>query len=266
MRALAATITLATALALAACTTNQTPQPEPAPVLPSCVPNRDGMITSAELPVALGASLPYYVGESRTIAQTGTTWDFSTELADDDVVALGPAAVKDQWYAASFPSGQFVVDAGSGLDGIYHQDDQALWLDGTASRDSAMASRTLIVYAQPIAVLRFPVAAGDSYETRATLAAATINGLPFNGSDEVTVAVVGSGLLAVPYVEMSPVLRVTVAVKRVPTSGPTTSRRTTLFLFECFGEVARAESRADETSADFTFAAYFRRFALGVTP
>ena len=250
----------------AACTTNQTPQPELPPALPSCVPNRDGAITADELPVAIGATLTYYVGEGRTIAQQGERWDFSAELADDDVVALGPVALKDQWYAATFPTGQFVVDAGGGLDGIYHQDAQALWLDGTASQDSAMTSRTLIVYPQPIAVLRFPVVAGDAYTTRAALVAATINGLPFNGSDEVAVAVAGEGLLAVPYVELSPVLRVTVAVSRVPTTGPMTSRRTTLFLFECFGEVARAESRPDETSADFTFAAYFRRFALGVTP
>ncbi|HEY5945340.1 MAG TPA: hypothetical protein VIV40_07610 [Kofleriaceae bacterium] len=251
---------------LAACTTNQTPQPEPAPVLPSCVPNRDGKITAAELPIALGATITYYAATNQTIAQTGMRWDYSVERAEDDVIALGPIALKDQWYAASFPGGQFVVDAGNGLDGIYHQDDQALWLDGTASKDSAMASRTLIVYPQPVAVLRFPVVAGDSYMTRAALAGATINGLPFNGSDEVTVTVVGEGLLAVPYVEFSPVVRVTVLVARIPTSGPTTSRRTTLFLFECFGEVARAESKSDEPSADFTFAAYFRRFALGVTP
>jgi hypothetical protein len=254
------------ALALAACTTNQTPQPEPAPTLESCVPNRDGVITADEMPIALGATLSYYVGANRTIAQQGMRWDFSAELADDDVVALGPVALKDQWYAASFPAGQFVVDAGSGLDGIYHQDDQALWLDGTASRDGAMASRTLIVYPQPVAVLRFPVAVGDTYTSRAPLAAATINGLPFNGHDDVTIAVVSSGLLAVPYVEFSPVLRVTVSVARVPTAGPTTSRRSTLFLFECFGEVARAESNADESSAEFTKAAYLRRFALGVTP
>jgi hypothetical protein len=251
---------------LAACTTNATPPPDPAPALPSCVPNRDGTITADEMPIALGATLTYYVGHSRTIAQQGPNWDFSMELADDDVVALGPVALKDQWYAASFPTGQFAVDAGGGLAGIYHQDDRALWLDGTASHDSAMASRTLIVYPQPIAVLRFPVTVGDSYATRAVLAGATINGLPFNGSDEVSVSVVGSGLLAVPYVEFSPVLRVTVAAVRTPTTGAATSRRTTLFLFECFGEVARAESKADEPSADFSFAAYFRRYALGVTP
>jgi len=252
--------------AFAACTTNQTPQPEPMPELGSCVPNRDGAITADEMPVVLGATLSYYVGTNRTIAQTGARWDFSEERPDDEVVELGPAALKDQWYAGSFPTGQFVVDAGSGLAGIYHQDAQALWLDGTASHDSAMASRTLIVYPQPIAVLRFPVLEGDTYTASATLAQVTINGLPFNGTDEVTVSVVGAGLLAVPYVELSPVLRVTVAVRRAPTSGPTTSRRTTLFLFECFGEVARAESKPDETSADFSFAAYFRRFALGVTP
>jgi hypothetical protein len=40
-------------------------------------------------------------------------------------------------------------------------------------------------------------------------------------------------------------------------------KRTTLFMFECFGEVARAESKQDETAEDFTTAAYLRRFALG---
>lgn len=251
---------------LAACTTNQTPHPEPAPLLPDCVPNRDGKITSEELPLVLDATLTYYAGTNQTIAQTGTRWDYSVERAEDDVVALGPVALKDQWYAAQFPAGQFVVDAGNGLDGIYHQDAQALWLDGTASHDMAMATRTLIVYPQPVAVLRFPVTAGDAFVTSAPLAGATINGLPFNGSDEVSVAVVGTGLLAVPYVEFSPVLRVTLGVVRKPTSGPQTSRRTTLFMFECFGEVARAESKPDEPSADFTLAAYFRRFALGRTP
>ena len=41
------------------------------------------------------------------------------------------------------------------------------------------------------------------------------------------------------------------------------TKRTTLFMFECFGEVARAESQTDEPNPDFTTAAYLRRFALG---
>jgi hypothetical protein len=255
-------------LILAACGTNETPQPGPAPTLPSCVPNRDGTITADELPIALGATVDYYVGTSRTITQAGTSWDFSAELADDMVVSLGPAPLSDQWYANSFTSGEFVVDAGSGLDGIYHQDAQALWLDGIASHVEMPASgKTLIVYATPLPALRFPVVKGQLYTASTALNGATINGLPFQGTDELTVDVVDAGKLSVPYVSFSPVLRVrTQAVRKPSSSGvPSTSRRTTIFLFECFGEVTRAESKPDETNPDFTGAAYLRRFALGAT-
>ncbi len=253
-------------IALTACGSNLTPQPEPSPVLPSCIPNRDGQITADELPIALGEAAPYYAGTMRTIDPTlqGGMWDFSDERSDDEVVAIGPAPLRDQWYAASFSSGQFAVDAGGGLDGIYHQDAQALWLDGTASQ--AETPKTLIVYPQPLAVLRFPVTVGDTFTQTVALTNVTINGLPFNGTDELTVEVVESGELSLPYVEFSPTLRVRTHAVRRPSNGGMTSRRQSLWLFECFGEIARAESRADETNAEFTTAAYFRRFALGVTP
>ena len=251
---------------LFACGTNLTPQPEPSPVLPSCIPNRDGKITAEELPIALGEAATYYAGTMRAIDQLpqGGTWDFSDERSDDEVVAIGPAPVRDQWYAASFPAGQFAVDAGGSLDGIYHQDAQALWLDGTASQTEG--NKTLIVYPQPLAVLRFPVTVGDMYTQTVALTNVTINGLPFNGTDELTVEVIESAELSLPYVEFSPTLRVRTSAVRRPSSGGMTGRRQSLWLFECFGEIARAESRPDETNADFTTAAYFRRFALGVTP
>jgi hypothetical protein len=106
------------------------------------------------------------------------------------------------------------------------------------------------------------------YTTTANLAGATIAGLPFQGTDELTVDVAGEGKLTVPYVEFSPVLRVRTQAVRKPSAGgvPSTSRRTTTFLFECFGEITRAESKPDETNPDFTNAAYLRRFALGVEP
>jgi hypothetical protein len=257
------------ALAHGACFSNLTPQPEPLPALPACVPDGRGEITADEMPVALGATLTYYTGADRAIVQQAQAgvWDFAEERGDDNVVALGPAALSTQWYAASFPAGQFVVDAGGGLDGIYHQDTQALWLDGTASHDEMPpAGKTLVVYPQPVAVLRFPVRVGDAFTSTAALVNVTINGLPFNGSDELAIEVVDSGQLDVPYVEFSPVLRVRTHAVRRPSSGGMASRRQTLFLFDCFGEVARAESKPDETNPDFTQAAYLRRFALGRTP
>jgi len=256
-------------LALAACGTNETPQPEPVPTLPQCVPNRDGVIDASELPIAVGATLTYYAGTNRSLTQTlaGGRWDLSEERPDDTVVALGPVALRDQWYAGICASGQFVVDAGNGLDGVYHQDAQALWLDGTASREEAPAGgKTLIVYPEPLAVLRFPITVGDMFAQTVALTDVTINGLPFNGTDELDVHVADSGHLEVPYVDFSPTLRVQTHVTRRPTSGGMTGRRQTLWMFECFGEVARAESNPDETNADFTNAAYLRRFALGVTP
>ena len=258
-------------LGLAACGVNQTPQPEPAPDLPSCVPDRDGRITAAELPIAYGTTATYYAspaGATRTINTSGTRWDLHEELRDDLVIELGPTELKAQWYAASFPAGQFVVDGGGGLDGIYHQDDQGLWLDGTASKDPMPAAgKTLVRYVQPIAVLRFPVADGDKYSTTASIPDGVVAGLPFIGTDQVDVDVTGAGTLDVPYVRFSPALRVRTLVTRKPSTGtPVVTRRNTIFLFECFGEVARAESRVDEPAADFTTAAYLRRFALGVTP
>ncbi len=255
---------------VAACGVNQTPQPEPGVTLPSCVPDRDGRITADEMPIAYGATSTYYAsptGATRTIntAATNKLWDLSEERPDDVVVALGPVELKAQWYAASFPAGQFVVDGGGGLDGIYHQDDQALWLDGTASQQ--MSPKTLVRYAQPIAVLRFPITDGDAYTTTAQIPDGVVSGLPFIGTDEVAVDITGDGRLEVPYVRFSPALRVRTAVTRKPSTGtPVVTKRSVIFLFECFGEVARAESRVDETAIDFTTAAYLRRFALGETP
>ena len=256
-------------LATAACGVNQTPQPAPVPTLPSCLPDRDGTITAAELPIALGATLPYYAGTNRTVDLAGRNgiYDLSEERPDDTVVALGPTALGAQWYADQFPGGAFVVDAGSGLDGIYHQDDRALWLDGTASQEPMPAAgKTLVRYADPIALLRFPLADGAAYSTTAALASATISGLPFVGSDKLDVDITAGARLDVPYVQFSPVLRVRTHVVRTPSTGtPVVGKRTTLFLFECFGEVARAESKQDEPAADFTTATYLRRFALGQT-
>ena len=242
-----------------------TPQPTPVPTLPSCTPNRDGAITADELPIALGATLSYYASTNTPVALTGSVVDLSVERSSDTIVALGPVAVGAQWYAPSFTQGQFVVDGGGGLDGIYHQDAQALWLDGTASQTTS--PKTLVRYPQPIAVVRFPVVDGAAYTTTASIPDGVISGLPFIGTDKVDIDVTAADRIDVPYVEFSPAMRVRTLVTRTPSTGtPVVTKRTTIFLFECFGEVARAESQTDEPAADFTTAAYLRRFALGETP
>jgi hypothetical protein len=263
------------AVGLTACGPNLTPQPMPTPVLPDCTPDNDGTIPAADLPIALGVTLDFFTTPSdttRDVDQAGTgsdnVWDFDGDTSDP-IVAVGPVALEDQWYASMFPSSQFVVAAtygSNGLDGIYHQDDQALWLDGTASHDQAPpAGNTLIVYSDPVAVLRFPVTVGDAYSTTATMTSpTTIDGLPFIGTDTYEVDVPGSGQLVVPDIYFDPVLRVRTLLTRTPSTGtPVISTRTTEFLFQCFGVVAQADSQPDEPDPDFTTAALVERFALG---
>ncbi len=255
---------------LAACGTNETPQPLAPDELPTCIPNRDGAITADELPIALGATTAYYVGTNQPFDSLGTSgrWDLADERASDLVIALGPTALGTQWYANAFPAGEFVVDGGTDLDGIYHQDDQALWLDGIASREENPAGgQTLVVYASPLPALRFPVTDGQAYEVTAEIPSGIVAGLPFIGTDTLALDITGTGRLDLPYVNFSPTLRARTLVTRRPSVGtPAVARRTTLFLFECFGELARAESAINEPDPDFTAAVYLRRFALGVAP
>lgn len=252
--------------ALAACQANETPFPgeDLTPPL-DCLPDRDGAITAAELPVALGVAAPFYESRDVTVALGGDgAWDLSAESPADELVEIAPSALADRWYAADFASGQFVVPAAGGLDAVYHLDDVALWLHGLASREpDPPAGRTLLVYDAPVPVLRLPLSAGDAWTAIGTVSEGTLDGLAYVGTDTYTVEVVGAGRLALPYVRFDPVLKVHTRVVVEPAAGGvTTSRRQTSFLFECFGEIARAESRADEPAEDFTTAAVLRRFAL----
>jgi hypothetical protein len=192
------------------------------------------------------------------------TWDLSAEYANDQRIDAAPVPLDTQWYAASFPGGQFVSDAGAGNDGIYAEDATALWLYGLASHDPAPAGgKTLLVYDAPIAVLRFPLRDGMTWTETGHVKAGTIDGLPYIGTDTYQIDVSGIGVVEVAYVDFDPALRVRTHVTVAPDAGgTTTSRRQTQFLFECFGEVARAESKPDEPDADFTTAAVLRRFAL----
>jgi hypothetical protein len=257
---------------LVACTENATPVGDPAPTPSTCVPDRDGVITAPELPIALDLAAHYYVGTNVEVDLAGEPggdddtlrWDLSGERAADDITSLGAAPLGDQWYAGAFPAGRFVVPAADGLDAIYSKDDAGLWLHGTASTaEDPPAGQTLVAYATAVPVLRLPLAAGDHAEITAPLPAATVAGLPFVGEDRYVVDVDGEGRLDLPYVRFSPVLRVRTHLTRAAASGGAmTSVRATSFVFECFGEVARADSRANETAEDFTIAARLRRFAL----
>jgi hypothetical protein len=274
-----ATLTL---LCLAACSPNETPPPDHVPygdggTLPplTCVPNLDGQIEASELQAVLDTPVKYLVsqpGETRPVDVAGTVdaaghrvWDWSAPAASDALLTLTATALTGTWYAASFPAGQFTtpLDAAGTTAAVYRQDSDALYLLGMASTDPAPATgKTLIVYSQPVVLYRFPLTVGAQWVSVGDVANATFRGLPYAGRDTYEVAVDAAGQLELPDLGFTQVLRVRTKVTASPAAGIPVTRYQVSFLFECFGEVARATSRDDETNPDFTVAAEVRRFGL----
>lgn len=264
---------------LAACTTNQTFPGHDAYVpgdggVLSCVPDLDGVISADELSAAPGVPQSLLVSPSGTeravnvagiIINEQRVWDLSIDYADDTLAHIEAASLRDQWFADRFPAGQFVapLDVASSTLGVYRHDDRALWLLGIASAEESPArGQTLFVYSSPVELYRFPITPGDEHVSVGEVSGGTLLGLPYAGRDTYEVSVVGAGRLELPDLIFDQAIRVDTRVTVAPVVGAASSRRQVSWLSECFGEVARATSRPDETNPDFDVAAELRRLSL----
>lgn len=282
MRALHTCAVLASLSGTQACVDNLT-HPEPllaytaATTGPSCVPNLDGVIDASELQPAFGVPAGYRIspaGATRVIDSTGQidaaghrVWDWSQSVAGDQLAHIAAEKLGNQWYAAEFAQGQFVVpfDPAGNTDAIYRQDDKGLYLLGLASHNPAPPEgKTLLPYAQPVLTLQLPLQVGAKWVAVGKTAAGkgVLHGLPFASVDTYSVSVDASGRLELPDITLTQALRVRTLVQVVPVAGITTTRRQVSYLFECLGEVARASSQNNEISDDFTAASEVRRLAL----
>ncbi len=257
---------VAASLLVAACAgTNDTHLDADAGVEPpavfDCLPDLDGEVTADEMPIALDNPVQYLIGNDRPVDFAGTDWDWTADTPDDKQT-LTAVAVRDQWYASAFPGAQFAsaLDAAGTLDGVYVQDDAALWLLGIAS---VQPDRTLLAYDAPVALFRFPLAPGAAWTSVGEVIAGTLDGLPYVGTDTYDVEVDAVGTLALPHLAFEQVHRVRTRVEVAPAvGGITLTRRQVSLVFECFGEVGRATSRDDEPQTDFSTAAELRRLSL----
>ena len=242
---------------------------------PVCMPNLDGRIDATEMPVALGLPVSFRVspnGEERTIDVAGLQegsqilWDWSG-TANDQVFQMIPTPLAGFWFADEFPGGSFVlpVDPSGSTLGVYSRTDDAVRLHGVASADETPASgKILLPYDDAIDLYRFPIEPGSAWTVTGTITSGTWNGAPYAGYDEYEVAVDGRGTLALPELTFTEAHRVRTNLTVQPAFGFPTSRRLVSWMFECFGEVARAQSRLDENAENFTVASEVRR--LGILP
>jgi hypothetical protein len=89
-----------------------------------------------------------------------------------------------------------------------------------------------------------------------------VRGLPYAGRDTYQIRIDGSGALELPDVAFTQALRVRTTLSIEPAVGVPVIRRQVGFVFECFGEVARAVSQDNEMADDFTTTTELRRLGF----
>ena len=273
---LATTSALLLAAAVTGCGENLTrdrdPVKETEPPNLTCVPNLDGRIDSTELQAAIGVPASYLVspaGKQRDVDLVGTAdetgapiWDFSQDFADDQQAFIEATTLDGKWYEKSFPDGEFAApaDAAGTIYGIYRHTEEALFLLGLASKEEdPKQGKTLLVYESPVGLYQFPIEPGKKWVAVGEVMNGMALGLPYAGQDTYTVEVDATGTLELFDYTFEQVHRVKLHVVQDFAVGTSQSTRQSQFLFECFGEVARATSNDGEAKENFTKAAEVRR-------
>ncbi|PIW00216.1 MAG: hypothetical protein CO108_10790 [Deltaproteobacteria bacterium CG_4_9_14_3_um_filter_63_12] len=232
----------------------------------TCIPNHDGTITRAEMPIQTGLRGTFKVAQDASVDMVGSTddaglrsWDLSGALAGDHLV-LSELRVPDGfWFANDFPNATYVspLSDTSPLLGIFQATDGALLLLGVASPEDSFTA-TKVTYDPGVTLLSFPLTANKTWTTDTSISG-TYNGV-FTMYNETYVSKVDtSGTLRTPFGEFD-VLRVAVTLDKT-VGFITTTTRSLLFVTECFGTVANVTSQADETAVEFTDAAEVRRLS-----
>jgi hypothetical protein len=237
-----------------------------------CAPNKDGVITRAEVPLAAGLHATFRTAKNVTWDTAGQTngdgsrtWDLSKDLDGDQSLLVETKAVDGQWFADKYPGATYysylTPDAFLGdMVGVFRVTGDALELLGVASPTDGM-TKTEEVYKPAAALLKFPVKEGATWSTDAQVAGwlkgVDYSLVPYPESYESTVD--AHGTLTTPFGSFE-VLRVKTKLSRLA-FGVTTVVRSYMFVTECFGTVATVTSQSNETEDEFTSAAEIRRLA-----
>lgn len=242
--------------------------------IPGCVPNKDGTITAAEVPIAAGLHATYKIGTNENVSTAGVTgaggkrtWDFSAPLASDQTVIVETLALTGKWYAAKFPGATYAskLSVSKDLLGVFETSPGALLLRGVVSPTEGGASGTSLTYTPAVSVLKFPLTKDATWTTNAAASgtAAGVDLAFFPTSEEYESKVDAEGTLITPLGTFD-VLRVAIVLTRKVTTGVVvtpTVVRSFAFVTECYGTVATVTSKDNEANAEFTSAAEIRRIA-----
>lgn len=229
-----------------------------------CMPNGDGQITRAEVPLRAGLYATYKVATDTPVDTVGEEqgdgtrrWDLSGELENDHRVVVEALDPRGRWFSPDFTEASYVTPLSDEDDllGVFQINDEALLLLGVVSPEDGLYA-TNFSYDPPVVVLDFPIEDGKTWTTESTVSGTAL-GVPVYYSEDYTSQVDATGELETPYGTFD-VMRVRVELERVINFIPT-DVRTYMFVSECFGTVATMRSEDNEGEVEFTTAAEVRR-------
>jgi hypothetical protein len=234
---------------------------------PSCVPNRDGVITRAEFLVAPGQHATFRVArdvsfDTRGVpaAQGGWLWDLSGSFAGDTDERTEVLAVEDLWFADDYAGATYAAPMSGDLLAVFELTPTALLMRGMASAEPD--GGTKLVYTPPVTVLSFPFKVGDTWSTSAD-ASGTYDGssLSFLRHDYES-KVDAAGELRTPLGSF-PVLRISTSLDYFLTYQffPFNWLQSFAFVAECYGTVASITSQELESDTEFDDPSEIRRIA-----
>jgi hypothetical protein len=230
----------------------------------SCTFNGDGTITRAEESFQVGLGALFAVNAPNTtvpvnnVAQGGV-WDFSAPVSGEAKQFDQLVNPSGQWWASAFPTATYGerIDDGQQAYGVFRVEADQLVMLGVVS-DMSGTTQTELTYATPIVVLQFPMSVGTTWTSESDVSGLA-SGIAFFAHEKYIFTVGERGTTKVPAASFD-TLRLKMAYTQ--TYGAlVTTRITYLHMAECYGAVARVRSQDNETSADFTTAAEYRRLA-----
>lgn len=231
-----------------------------------CSPNKDGMITRAEVPLQAGLHATFRAAENATVDMAGKTlgdgsrvWDLDVALPGDHGELVETLPLAGQWFAADFAGSTYAARLSDTqtLLGVFEVTADALLLHGVVSPTGG-ATQTELKYQPPVKVLSFPIQAGGSWTTNAAVSGQA-SGVPGVYSEIYQSSVDAHGTMKTPFGTFD-VQRVRTDLTRTTGAVVTTSRSFT-FVTECFGSIANVTSQTYEMTVEFTKAAEVVRLA-----
>ena len=229
-----------------------------------CVPNNDGTITQAEVPMQAGLHATYLDAQNATWDTTGTVgdagervWDLTGALTGDPPVIFTTQSPTGAWWTSAFSGATYasLLSATETLLGVFQVSDTSLLLLGVVSPASG-TTQTELTYATPIVTMQFPLTVGATWSTTSNVTG-TAEGIDSVYTEAYVTKVDEAGTMKTPYGTFQ-VLRVGTVLTRTLDLVPTTTRSYS-FIAECFGPVASVTSQSNETSTEFSSDAEVRR-------